>query len=140
MTKSETNSDSWVSRNRKNTLRVAGWTAAWVMTTAITAFGPKLVWDFATLPTILALLVNLGVGFGMIWAYKQHVAGMDEMQQKIFLEAGAISLGAGLVFGCAYEQLEDIRLIPFEPEISHLIILMSAAFMIGMLNGHRKYR
>ena len=122
------------------TLRVGGWTVAWVVTAVVTTFGPRLVWDFAAIPTILAVIVNIAVGFGMIWACKQHVLGTDEMQQKIFMEAAAITLGAGLVLGSAYELLEDIRLIPFEPEISHLIMLMCGTFMVGLLNGHRKYQ
>ena len=76
----------------------------------------------------------------MIRATKRHVHGLDELQQKIFLDAGALSLGAGLVFGIAYELLEDIKLISFEPEISHLIILMTLTFLAGKIAGNRKYR
>ena len=76
----------------------------------------------------------------MILATKRHIHGLDELQQKIFLDASALSLGVGLVFGIAYEQLEDIKLISFEPEISHLIILMTLTFLAGTIAGHRKYR
>ena len=103
-------------------------------------FGPKLMWDFATLPTILGVLLNLVVGVGMILATKRHVLGLDEMQQKSFLDAGALSLGVGLVCGLSYELLEDVKLISFEPEISHLIILMGLTFIAGAIAGHRKYR
>ena len=104
------------------------------------AYGPKWLWDFDTLLTILGVVINLGVGFGMIVATRNHLQGLDEMQQKIFLDAAALSLGAGLVFGIGYELLEDIKLISFEPEISHLIILMSLTFIAGIIAGHRKYR
>ena len=136
----KTDSNDWAASNAKNTIRLGYWTAAWVATTAITAFGPKLIWNFDTLLTILVVLINLGVGFGMIVANKRHLKGLDEMHQKIFLDAGALSLGVGLVCGCSYELLEDIKLIPFEPEISHLIILMCLTFLVGMIAGHRKYR
>ena len=43
----------------------------------------------------------------------------------------SLSLGIGLVLGCSYEMLEDIKLIPFEPEISHLLILMSLTYVVG---------
>jgi hypothetical protein len=36
--------------------------------------------------------------------------------------------------------LEDIKLISFEPEISHLIILMSLTYMIGNIIGNRRYK
>ena len=63
----------------------------------------------------------------------------DEMQRKIFLDATAITLGAGIVCGCAYELLENIKLITFQPEISHLIILMGLTFPISVIAGHRRY-
>ena len=84
--------------------------------------------------------MNLGVGFGMIMANKRYLRGLDEMQQKIFLEAGALTLGVGMVCGLSYELLEDIRLISYEPEISHLIILMCLTMMAGMIAGKRRYR
>jgi len=139
---SDSNKDSGdqAARNKKNTAYLGYWTLAWLVTMAVAAFAPKLVWDYATLPTILAVLVNLAVGFGMIMANKRHLQGFDEMQQKIFLDASALTLGVGLVCGLSYELLEDIKLIPFEPEISHLCILMCLTFMVGMIAGHRKYR
>ena len=62
------------------------------------------------------------------------------MQQKIFLDSAALTLGVGLVCGLGYELLEDIRLISFQPEISHLGILMCLTFLAGNIAGHRKYR
>ena len=92
------------------------------------------------MPTIIAVLTNLAAGFGMIAANRTHLRGLDELQQKIFLEAGALTLGLGLVCGISYELLEDIGLISFEPEIAHLVMLMSVTFVGGMIAGHRKYQ
>jgi len=140
MDKLKENSNDFATNIKKNTLRNLYWTAAWLASFAVAAFGPRLIWDFATLPTILGVLINLGVGFGMIVVNKRNVRGWDELQQKIFLDAAAFTLGVGLVCGLSYELLEDIRLISFEPEISHLIILMALTFMAVMIAGHRKYR
>ena len=52
----------------------------------------------------------------------------------------ALTLGVGLVIGSSYELLEDIKLIPFEPEISHLIILMSLTYCVGIILGNRRYQ
>jgi hypothetical protein len=76
----------------------------------------------------------------MIVANKQFLQGLDEMHRKIFLDAAALSLGVGLVCGLSYELLEDIKLITFQPEISHLVMLMCLTFLTGMIVGHRKYR
>lgn len=140
MTKQTTDSSDWAACSAKNTVHLGYWTFAWVATTAVAAYGPKLIWDFQTLLTILGVLINLAVGFGMILATRRHLQGLDEMQQKIFLDAGALSLGVGLVGGISYELLEDIKLITFEPEIGHLVILMCLTFLAGLIAGHRKYR
>lgn len=133
-------SSAWESQNAKNTIRLSLWTGAWVLTTAITAFSPRFIWDFSTTPTIIAVLLNIAVGFGMVLAIAQQIKDSDEMQQKIFLNAAAITLGVGLVCGSSYELLEDIKLITFEPEISHLIILMGLTFGASNILGYRKYK
>jgi len=107
---------------------------------ALAAFGPKLLWNYSTLPTILFVLVNLAVGFAMIAANRRYLRGLDELHQKIFLDASVLTLGVGLVAGLSYELFEDVKLISFQPEISHLVVLMCLTFLAGMVVGHRKYR
>jgi hypothetical protein len=140
MNYSKGGSSDWAASNIKNTIRLRYWSIAWVLSSALTAFGPKLIWNFHTGLTILGVLITLAVGFGMIVANKRYIQGLDELHRKIFLEAGALSLGVGLVCGLSYELLEDIKLITFQPEISHLIILMCLTFLTGLIMGHRKYQ
>ena len=127
-------------QTKKNTLRLFFWTVAWVLATAGAAFGPRFLWDFNTLPTILGVLIHIGIGFGMIRMFRQYLLRLDELQRKIQLDAMALSLGVGIVVGVSYELLEDIKLIPFEPEISHLIILMCLTYCIGIILGNRRYQ
>lgn len=127
-------------RTKKNTYRILYWGIAWLVTTALVAFGPESIWGYNTSLTILAILINLGIGFGMILANKRHLKGLDDLQQKIQLEAMALSLGVGLVVGLSYEMLEDAHIISFEPEISHLIMFMSLAYIIGVKLGNRRYQ
>jgi len=140
MSKHETEKSEWEANSANNSVRLLAWTVTWVLTTALAAFGPKLIWYFHTGLTILGVLFNLAVGFGMILATKRHLQGLDEMHQKIFRDAAVLSLGVGLVCAISYELLEDIKLISFEPEISHVIILMTLTFLAGVLSGNRKYR
>ena len=133
-------SNDWAQNQHQNTRHLAYWTLAWLVTTATAAFGPRKIWDFATVPTMLAVAVNLGVGFGMIVAIRRHLRGLDELHRKIFLDAAALSMGVGLVVGLAYELFEDIKLISYQPEISHVFMLMTVTFMIGMISGNRKYQ
>jgi xanthosine utilization system XapX-like protein len=72
--------------------------------------------------------------------FRQYLLGLDELQRKIELDAMALTLGVGMVVGVSYELLEDIKLITFEPEISHLIILMGLTFGIGIIVGNRRYQ
>lgn len=130
----------WEASKAKSGVRVLIWSLAWVLTTALAAFGPKFIWDFQTGLTILGVLINVGVGFGMILVTKRHLQSLDEMHQKIFRDAAVLSLGVGLVCASSYELLEDIQLITAQPEISHVIILMCLTFLVGMIAGHRKYR
>jgi hypothetical protein len=140
MSKHKAEKSEWQANSANKSVRLKVWTAAWVLTTALAAFGPKLIWDFHTGLTILGVLFNLAVGFGMISATKRHLQGLDEMHQKIFRDAAVLSLGVGMVCAISYELLEDIKLISFEPEISHVIILMTLTFLAGMVLGNRKYR
>ena len=140
MNNPDTDSNRWAASNKRNTVRLAYWTLAWLATMAAATFGPRYIWDFATVPTTLAVLVNLAVGIGMIVANKRYLLGLDELHQKIFLDAGALTLGVGLVGGLSYELLKNVKLISFEPEISHLVVLMSLTFLAGMVLGTRRYQ
>ena len=127
-------------QTKKNTKRLFFWSVIWVLATAGVGFGPKNLWNFHTWLTIIAVLIHIGLGLGMIRVFKQYLQGLDELQRKIQLDAMALSLGIGLVLGSSYEMLEDIKLIPFQPEIPHLLILMSLTYVVGTVLGNRKYQ
>ena len=107
---------------------------------AVANFGPKFIWQSNEWLTILAILINLGVGFGMIVANKRHLKGLDEMHQKVQLEAMALSLGVGLVVGLGYSNLDVTNIIAFDAEISHIVIVMGLTYAAGVFAGVRKYR
>ena len=128
------------SRDRVSEAKVAYWGLAWVLATAGATFGPELLWDYGTLMTSIGVAIQLVLGFGMIWAFKGVLLAMDELQRLIQLEAISLALGVGVVVGVSYELLEDIKLITFQPEISHLIILITLTYMFGLFLGNRRYR
>ncbi len=140
MSKLDCEQSSYQTKNNANTKTLRNWTMAWVVTMAIAAFAPRFIWDFNTSLTIITLLLNLAVGFRMLVANRDYLRGLDEMQQKILFDAMAFTLGVGLVLGLGYELLEDIKLISFEPEISHLIIVMCLTNLTAIIAGHRKYQ
>ena len=125
---------------KKSTNYVFVWGIFWVFATAGVAFGPKNLWNFNTWITIIAVVIHVGIGLVLIRALKQNLLAMDELHRKIHLDAMAWSLGIGLVLGCTYEMLEDIKLITFQPEIHHLILMMCLAYVAGVIEGIRKYQ
>ena len=110
------------------------------MATAGATFGPELLWGYGTLITSIGIAIQLALGFGMIWAFKGVLLAMDELQRLIQLEAISLALGVGVVVGVSYELLEDVKLITFEPEISHLIMLIGLTYLFGLFLGNRHYR
>ena len=49
---------------RKNTLNLAFWTIAWVITLAISTFGSISIWDGNNQITIIVILINFIGNFG----------------------------------------------------------------------------
>ena len=139
-TNTETKTNKAYSKGRVSEAKVVYWGLAWVLATAGAAFGPELLWGYGTLMTSVAVATQLALGFGMIWAFKGVLLAMDDLQRLIQLEAISLALGVGIVVGVSYELLEDVKLITFEPEISHLIMLMSLTYVFGLFLGNRRYR
>ena len=135
----QTNQGPWAERMKKNTVRLAAWTIAWVLSVALATFGPQFFWD-DPLMTAAAILMTIGLGFGMIWANKVHLRGLDELQQKVQLDAMGMSLGIGLVLGIAYSTMDVTNLIAFDAEITHLVIVMGLTYMVTTVVGMWRYR
>lgn len=134
------NSNIWQKQQCKNTKQLAAWTLTWLFSTALLVFGAKYLWDYQQTFSTYALLFNLSIGVAMIFANIKHLNGQDEMQRKITQDANSITLGTVLIAGIGYGQLHNIQLIAFEPQISHLILLMGLTYIISIFIGYRKYR
>ena len=131
--------EDWSEETKTNTKNLAIWTGAWLVTMAIATFGSLLIWPESQVLKSLTLLLNLLMGVGVIFANKRHLRGLDELQQKIQLEAMALSLGVGLVVGCSYSTMDSINLIAFDAEISHLVMLIGLTYLAGVILGNRRY-
>ena len=130
----------WEAANRAVTLKVAVWTGAWVGTLALATFGPEFLWQPTSPLTLVGILVNVGAGIGMIAATIGHLKSLDELQQKIQLEALGLALGAALIGGMAWSTLDVTNLMPFDAEVSHVVFFTVAVYALGLFAGHRRYR
>lgn len=125
---------------KRYTIRLAWWTLAWLVSMALATFGPKYLWQEADMITVIAIGLNLLIGLGMIIANKNHLQSLDELHQKIHLEAMGITLGVGLVVGLAYSNLDVSDVIAADAEISHVVILMGLTYLASVFIGTRKYQ
>lgn len=140
MNQSITREPGYKSRTRTNTLRIFYWSAAWLAATALMAMGPRLLWNKAQTLTLLAVGLNVAVGAGLIMAFKKYVLELDELQQRVYLNALGITVGVAVVASIPYAVMDRYHVIPYHAEISDLVILMSLTFAISTVYGSVRYR
>lgn len=124
----------------KHSTRVlAIWTAAWLLTTAIAVFGPSFFWEGNTSISTFFIAINLAVGAGMVFANIRHVLSLDELLQKIQLQAMGLTLGVTLIAGIAYSTADITDVISHDAEISFLIMLMGLTYLSVLAILNKKY-
>ncbi|MFY0607043.1 MAG: hypothetical protein JXR10_10025 [Cyclobacteriaceae bacterium] len=125
----------------KNTLNLAAWTFAWVITTAFSTFGPKFIWDVSnTTYSGMAIGLTFLVGVGMIFANRRFIEGLDELQKKIQLEAMAFALGFGMVGGLCFASMDQANVISKDADIGILVMFIGVVYMIGIGVGHLRFK
>ncbi len=125
---------------QKRLKQLALWTFSWVLTMALASFGPKFIWDGSHVWSILAILLNLGVGLGMIMANRSLFNDLDELQKKIQLEALGITLGLAVVVGLSYSLLDATNLIPYDAEIAGLVMFIGITYFTATVLNSRRYQ
>jgi cyanate permease len=124
---------------KKNLSRLASWTVAWTLSTALATFGSLFLWEGNTVLTALSIVLNLGVGIGMVLANRQFIEDSDELEKKVQLEAMALTLGLTLIVGIAYSIMDSTNLIPWDAEISFLVMFMGLFYLIALVFNRKRY-
>ena len=119
--------------------QLATWTGLWVISQAVAAFGPLFLWGEQSVFTVIAIIATLLFGLGMIRANIKHLRALDELQQKIHLEAMGLTLGLVLVFGLSYSLLDTTNLIPFDAEISVVVVFMGLTYLAAIMVNNWRY-
>lgn len=127
-------------REKKNAINLAIWTLGWTLSIALVTFGPESLWNFNQTFTVLALFINVVLGIAMIFANIRHLKGLDELHQKIQLEAMAIALGVTLVVGMTYEMMAQAHVWVSKASISHVVMVMALVYMAATVIGNLRYK
>ena len=125
---------------RENVKMLAVSTTIWLITMAIAAFGPTLLWDNQTSITLLAIALNLIAGLFVIKSNLQYWNSLDEMIQRVHLNAMGIALGLGIVGGLSFSLLETSDILQSESDLSFMVILMSLSYLISIMVGMKRLR
>lgn len=121
-------------------LHLALSTAAWLLSTAAaTAVASSFQKEYFGLKLLL-VIVNLFVGGVMIEMNRRYIMALDELQQKIHLQAMGITLGVTVIVGLAYSIADIGNLYAADAEFSYLLILMSLTYLISIKVGSRRYQ
>ena len=107
-------------------------TTAWVATTAVLEFGPKLWWDFDVTLTLIALVLNLIAGIIMLTANFRHLMSMDELQKQTHLEAMAITLGVTFIATVTYGSLESVGFLK-DTQPTNILFVTSVSYIVAVI-------
>jgi hypothetical protein len=132
--------EGYRSRTFAGVLRLLSWNVAWLAATWLMRFGPVFFWKQASALTWLGVGLDVVVGVGMVLATKKYVMGLDELQQKVYLNALGITVGVAVVAGVAAPVMSLYHVISFHAEIWHLVLLMGLTFIVSFAYGNWRYR
>lgn len=124
---------------KKNTARLALWTFLWMVSLAIVSFGSIWIWDENTTISLIFIIINILMGIGMIMANRRYLKSLDELQRQMALETMGITLGVALVGGLAFSMLDITNVIPFDAEISYLVLLLGITYIVTTVINHKRY-
>ncbi len=130
---------SFKQKQFNNTKKLAFWTMIWVFSTALATFGPEFIWE-NPLFTYAGVGLFLITGAAMILANRKHILNLDELQQRMHLEAMAISLGIAVVLGLGLSILEQQDLLGFKMDFAFMTIVISLTYLAGLAINTRRFK
>src|SRR5210317_1801722 len=130
---------SFKQKQFNNTKKLAFWTVIWVLATALATFGPEFIWE-NTLFTYAGVGLFLITGAVMILANRKYILNLDELQQRMHLEAMAISLGVAVVLGLGLSILEQQDLLGFKMDFAFMTIVISLTYLAGLAINTRRFK
>jgi len=139
MNDSVSRKSNYDSRSIRDNLVMVLWVFIWMASMVVADKAALYGWWSDGWLTILAVAVNVLLGFVMIAAFMRLLRGMDDLQRKIQLEALSFALGMSLVGCAAYSLLVTWGYIVDE-EVSDIFVLMCVSYSASVLFGTWRYR
>ena len=85
-----------------------------------------------------AIVLNAAIGVGMIITYMRFLKELDELQQRIQLNALALGMGIGLV-GCFTYSLMLLSGFVGGPDVQVVTMMMIGGYVAGLLISRVRY-
>ncbi len=123
-----------------STRKLGLWTAAWLVTLAIATFGSTLVWHSSLALKLASISLNFAIGIGTIFANIRHIQSLDEMMQRVHLEAMGMAMGISIVTGISLSVLSTSDVLPFKVDISIMVMILGLVYGVGTVVGMRRYK
>jgi hypothetical protein len=128
-----------VPRDLKNASIANLWALLWMITLGATVFLSEYQWYSAIWVQSLGLIIHIGMGIGMVLAFKRFIAEADELDRKIQLDALALSVGMTVITFSSYSVLQKFAAIPHLTP-AFLIVIISLTYSVGIIVGKRRFR
>ena len=139
MNKTKSDSGSWAARMLKSHIRLVSWIFAWTATMVLADKAELYGWYSSSAISMLAIVINAGIGLGMVVTFIRFLKDLDELQRKIQFDSLALAMGIGLVGSFSYSLLVTAKFI-VDPEISDIILLITLTYVVGIIVGQVRYR
>lgn len=131
--------DEAPARSKKNHALIMLWVLAWMATFVAADKAEAYEWYTAGFLSLLAVALNAVIGLIVIVTYMRFLNELDEMQQKIQLNALALAMGIGLVGSVSYSLLVSSGIVA-APDIAVVIALLGGGYGAGLVIGRTRYQ
>ncbi len=131
--------DEAPARSKKNHALIMLWIFAWMATFVAADKAEAYEWYTEGFLSLLAVAINVVIGLIVIVTYMRFLNELDEMQQKIQLNALALAMGIGLVGSVSYSLLVSAGIVA-APDIAVVIALLGGGYGAGLVIGRTRYQ
>ncbi len=129
--------ENWQALQKSNTLKLAASTSLWLLSFALLTF---IDWSSSPGLKLVALGLNIAAGIYMIMRNRANLLGLDELQQRIQLNAMGTTLGIGLISFPILTTLNQASVLAVEADLTVLLVVMSLCYLGAVLLGQLRYK